>query len=145
MCLSAPDITAELSHVVLRLFKQVQDIARKRFFDGFYVETGTVLLCNGTRSRTTSGNDLSATFICLPYLALEARQDYSPQERSEYPTRSTLRSLYPYESTANREAPPRFFKGTLRDNNNIMYVPQLWIVILISSRSVGTQSTTQLC
>jgi hypothetical protein len=139
MCLNAPDITTELRYVVLRLFKQIQDSARKRFFDGFYIEPGTVVRCDGTTSRTTSGDDLSATFICLPYLALKARQEYPRQEFSEYPTRSMLQSLYPYESTANREAPPRFYKDVPHAKNNVMYVPQLWVVVIGSSKLIGIQ------
>jgi hypothetical protein len=136
MCLNAPNITGELRYVVLRLFKKVRDTARKRLFDGFYITPGTVLRCNGTTSRNEIEHDLSATFICFPYLALEAPRAHSRQTSSDYPTRSILQTLYPYESTSIRETPPCFCKDTPHASEHVMHIPQMWIVVIGSSESI---------
>jgi hypothetical protein len=135
MCLNAPRITGELKYIVLRLFKKVRDHHQKRLFDGFYINPGTVLRCDGTTSRSLDdGHDLSATFICLPYLSLNFPAEYASKVSSEYPTRSILQVLYPYESTSIRETPPSFCKGASSSLDRIMYVPQLWTVIVGSSK-----------
>ena len=133
MCLNAPNITGELKYVVLRLFKKIRDCARKRLFDGFYIDPGTVLRCDGATSRTTSDQDLSAIFVCFPYLALGTPRNHLQHSSSEYPTRSILQILYPYESTSIREAPPSFCKDASHASDRVMHVPQLWTVIIGSS------------
>jgi hypothetical protein len=133
MCLNAPNITGELKYVVLKLFKKVRDTARKRFRDSYYITPGTVLRCDGATSRSAEDHDLSVTFICFPYLALGTPNDHHRQN-SEYPTRSMLQVLYPYESSSIREAPPSFCKDAQHASECIMCVPQMWTVIIGSSR-----------
>jgi len=142
MCLNAPNITGELKYVVLRLFKKVRDSARTRLFEGYYIDPGTVLRCDGVTSRGSDDHDLSATFVCFPYLALktpESRHRHSP---SQYPMRSILQILYPYESTSIREAPPSFCKDEPHTSDHVLYVPQLWVVIVGSSELIRALKLT---
>lgn len=132
-CLNAPAITGELKYVVLRLFKQVRECARKRLFDGFYIEPGTVLRCDGATSRKNSDRSSSAIFVCFPYLALRTQKDHSHQSSSDYPMRSILQHLYPYESTLLREEPPSFCKEVSYMSKFLMYIPQSWTVLIGSS------------
>jgi hypothetical protein len=142
MCLNAPNITGELKYVVLNLFKKVRDTARKRFRENYYVTPGTVLRCDGATSRSVGDHDLSATFLCFPYLALGAPSDLHRQN-SDYPTRSMLQVLYPYETTSVHETPPSFCKDTQHASDHLLYVPQLWTVIVGSSElEVGTNNHT---
>jgi hypothetical protein len=132
MCLNAPNISGELKYVVLRLFKKIHNCGRKRHFDGFHITPGTVLRCDGVTSRSDDPN-LSATFLCLPYLSLDPSAKYLHHNSSEYPTRSMLQVVYPYESTFIRESPPSFCKSASSYSDRVMYVPQLWTVIIGSS------------
>lgn len=134
MCLNAPGISGELRFVVLRLFKHVQDNFRKRFFDGFAIDPGTVLRCDGTSSRAANNHELSATFLCFPYLSVGSRSQNSQSATHDYPTRSIMRILYPYESTEDRETAPSFCKSTPHASESVLYVPQLWAVIIGSSK-----------
>jgi hypothetical protein len=140
MCLNAPNITGELRYVALRLFKKIRDTARKRFRDSYYITPGTVLRCDGATSRSAADHNLSVTFICFPYLALEAPSDHDRQT-SDYPTRSMLQILYPYETTSVNETPPSFCKDANHASDRLMYVPQLWTVIIGSSEFKGSQMT----
>lgn len=132
MCLNAPNISGELRFVVLRLFKKVQDTCRKRLFDGFFIDPGTVLRCDGFSSRGTNNVDLSATFVCFPYLSMGERRNEDCSQTSEYPTRSILQIFYPYESTSNQETAASFCKDA-STKKNVLYVPQLWVVFIGSS------------
>ncbi|OAL53759.1 hypothetical protein IQ07DRAFT_318209 [Pyrenochaeta sp. DS3sAY3a] len=132
MCLNAPNISGELRFVVLRLFKKVQDTCRKRLFDGFFIDPGTVLRCDGFSSRGTNNFDLSATFVCFPYLSMGERRNEDCSQTSEYPTRSILQIFYPYESTSNQETAASFCKDA-STKKNVLYVPQLWVVFIGSS------------
>jgi hypothetical protein len=135
MCLNAPKITGELKFIVLNLFKKVRDGHQKRLFDGFHIDPGTVIRCDGNTSRSLDHeHDLSATFICLPYLSLNSPAEHTANGSCNYPTRSILQVLYPYESTFVRETPPSFCKGASPLSDRIMYVPQLWTVIIGSSK-----------
>lgn len=134
MCLNAPSISGELRFVVLRLFKKLQDTFRKRLFDGFVMDPGTVLRCDGSSSREIEDHELSATFVCFPYLSMgERRNDLLPLKQ-DYPTRSILQILYPYESTSNQETAASFCKSMPHVLKSVLYVPQVWIVIIGSSR-----------
>lgn len=136
MCLNAPNISGELRFVVLRLFKKVQDTFRKRLFDGYFIDPGTVLRCDGFSSRGTKDDDLTATFVCFPYLSMGERRIDHGSQNSEYPTRSILQIFYPYESTSNQETAASFCKDVSIKTKNVLYVPQLWVVIIGSSTTL---------
>jgi hypothetical protein len=136
MCLNAPGISGEARFVVLRLFKQIQDAFRRSLFDGYSIEPGTVLRCDGVSSRKPDALHLSATFICFPYLYVGQRQQKLDTIKHEYPTRSIMQILYPYETNLNREAAPSFCKHLPQASERVLYAPQCWAVIIGSSKTL---------
>lgn len=135
MCLHAPHISGGLKHIVLSLFEKVRDSARHRHFDGYQIDPGKVLRCDGSTPKSFSDHDLSAIFVCFPYLAWGRREPQLSQDPSGYPARSIQKSLYPYETTSTRDALPSFRKGSQHLSGHHLHVPQVWIVIIGSSES----------
>jgi hypothetical protein len=133
MCLNAPGISGEARFIVLRLFKHIQDTFRKRLFNGYSIDPGTVLRFDGTTPSDDETSQLSATFVCFPCLSLGKRPPMFQATKHEYPTRSLLQTLYPYESTLNRELAPGFCTDIPRLSGHVLYVPQCWAVTIGSS------------
>lgn len=119
---------------MLRLFEQIRTKHQKQQFDGYCIEPGTVLRYDGMSSGTTDATQSSAIFMCFPYLSVGARQQTFKSPEDEYPTRSILQTLYPYESTALREETPSFCSGLHQALDQVLYVPQCWVVILNSGK-----------
>jgi hypothetical protein len=134
LSLNAPGISGELKYVVLSLFRRIRDSCRRKLFDGYQIEPGTVLRCDGVSSRSLDEEGLSATFLCFPYTTLttETRQSFA-QSDQPYPIRTVLQTLYPYESTSERDSPPAFSKDLPGMSKCSMCVPQLWAIIIGSS------------
>ena len=135
MCLNAPGISGEARFIVLRLFKHIQEAFRKRLFDGYSVDPGTVLRFDGTTPSDNKTSQLSVTFVCFPYLSLALRSRMSQSTKHEYPTRSLLQILYPYESTGNREVAPGFCTDFPKLTEHVLYVPQYWAVMIGSRKA----------
>jgi hypothetical protein len=119
---------------MLRLFEQIRTKHQKQQFDGYCIEPGTVLRYDGMSSGTTDATQSSAIFMCFPYLSVGARQQTFKSPEDEYPTRSILQTLYPYESTALREETPSFCSDLHQALDQVLYVPQCWVVILNSGK-----------
>ncbi|CAN9414361.1 unnamed protein product [Alternaria alternata] len=136
-CLNAPDISSKTRFTMLRLFEQIRTKHQKQQFDGYCIEPGTVLRYDGMSSGTTDATQSSAIFMCFPYLSVEARQQTFKSPEDEYPTRSILQTLYPYESTALREETPSFCSGLHQALDQVLYVPQCWVVILNSDTVIS--------
>jgi len=137
MCLNAPGIGGEARFLVLRLFRQVKDAFRKRLFDGYHIEPGTVVRCDGSSSRNVDNLQLSATFVCFPYVAVRRHhQSFPPSGHKYYPMRSMLQILYPYESTPHQEPAPSFCRDLPQVAEHAMFVPQCWAVMIGSGKLV---------
>lgn len=134
MCLDAPGISGEARVLVLRLFRQVQDVFRKRLLDGYHIESGTVVRCDGSSSRNVGNLQLSAAFVCFPYVAIRSHHQIGPQSGGEYPTKSMMQILYPYESTTHQEPSPSFCRDIQKAAEHAMFVPQCWIVTIGSGK-----------
>ncbi|RYN19210.1 hypothetical protein AA0116_g2953 [Alternaria tenuissima] len=136
-CLNAPDISSKTRFTMLRLFEQIRTKHQKQQFDGYCIEPGTVLRYDGMSSGTTDATQSSAIFMCFPYLSVGARQQTFKSPEDEYPTRSILQTLYPYESTALREETPSFCSDLHQALDQVLYVPQCWVVILNSDTVIS--------
>lgn len=133
VALNAPGINGELKYVVLKLFKQIHNTCHKRVFGGSQIEPGTVLRCDGESSRSVSGNNLSVSFLCFPYMTLKQQKQHRHRMGQDYSTRSMLQILYPFESTHDRDRQPAFCRGGSKSTRSIMYIPQLWVLAIGSS------------
>jgi hypothetical protein len=94
-----------------------------------------VLRCHGTSLRGEHDTELSATFVCFPYLSTGERHHEMGSTNDEYPTRSILQVLYPYESTSSRDASPILGKGGSPSTEHVISMPQFWAVIVGSSKA----------
>lgn len=122
-----------LKHLVLQLFDRIRTTARTQIFHGFFIEPGTVLRCFGEIASETGKANLSATFLCFPYLALRQLDNLIRDPKRKYPIRTILQMMYPHEPIRHVEHPPAFCKGLKKSAQGVMYVPQLWAVIIGSS------------
>lgn len=133
--MSAPGINGKTKFVLLTLLEQVQAKHQKQLFDGYLIEPGTVLRCDGNSPGDAEVMQPSATFMCFPYLSVDMRKRTVHPPVLGHPTRSILQTLYPYESTAFREEPPSFCSDQPAASDRVLYVPQCWIVILNSGKN----------
>jgi hypothetical protein len=120
---------------MLRLFEQIRTKHQKQLFDGYRIEPGTVLRYDGISSGGADITQPSAIFMCFPYLSVGVRQQTNHSPDVGYPTRSILQTLYPYESTALREETPSFCSDSSPASDQVLYVPQCWVVILNSGKN----------
>ena len=130
-------MNGELKHVVLKLFKRIRDTYRKQIFENFQIQHGTVIRCDGQSSRTLPDDCLTATFLCFPYLTLQRRQHFEQHTSHNYPSRSMLQTLYPFETISDRDRPPAFCRDLTGSAKAIMYVPQMWMLVVNSSKSAS--------
>lgn len=127
-CLSAPNITQELQHVVARLFEKINKTHCRQYFDGYLLSPGAVLRWDGSTPGYKKGQNLTASFVCFPYLTLQSRV-IEPRHNGEgFPSRSVLQTLYPYDSTSKRDMPPSFSRIAPSAADKVMLVPQVWCV-----------------
>lgn len=103
-------------------------------FDGYSIEPGTVLRCDGVSPGDANVVQPSAIFICFPYLSVGTRQEPVHSAEPGYPTRSILQTLYPYESTTFSDEAPSFCSDRPQSADQVLYVPQCWIIILNSGK-----------
>ena len=109
-----------------------------RFLGGYYIEPGTVLRADSRDMQTNAKEDISATFLCLPYLMTGAMEVKAKRDKCErYPLKSLLQWAYQHESTKERDASQAFPKYAKGENTkqSILYVPSLWVLILHNSKS----------
>ncbi|KAL1801753.1 hypothetical protein ACET3X_002095 [Alternaria dauci] len=132
-CLNAPGVNSKTRFTMLRLFEQIRTKHQKQQFDGYCIEPGTVMRYDGIPSDGTDNTQPSASFMCFPYLSVGPRQQPADSPKMGYPTRSILQTLYPYESTALREETPSFCSDSSQASDQVLYVPQCWVVILDST------------
>ncbi|KAB2109550.1 hypothetical protein AG0111_0g1407 [Alternaria gaisen] len=136
-CLNAPGLSGEARFTLLRLFKQIQAKHRKQLFDGYLIEPGTVLRCDGVSPGDANVVQPSAIFICFPYLSVGTRQEPVRSAEPGYPTRSILQTLYPYESTTFSDEAPSFCSDRPQSADQVLYAPQCWIIVLNSDTLVS--------
>ncbi|CAN9079806.1 unnamed protein product [Alternaria alternata] len=141
-CLNAPGINGKARLILLRLFEQIQIEHREQLFDGYSIQPGTVLRCDGSSSGEPNTEQPSAVFMCFPYLSVAIRKEAIHLPELGYPTRSMLQTLYPYESTTFREEPPSFCSHLTPAADQVLCVPQCWIVILDSRLVISSAELT---
>ena len=134
MCLNAPGMSLEARFIVLQLFQKLLRTFQKQLFDGYQIEPGTVLRFDGTSPTETDNAHLSATFVCFPYLSVGKGQHCAPEGHHNYPNRTMLQTLYPYEPTVNREHVPSFCKDLPEASESVLFVPQCWALLVGSGK-----------
>lgn len=112
------------------LFHKVRVTLQKKLYDGLSLEPGSVLRVDDQKQI---GTHSTATFMCLLYISLKPPHRMNSGDGDVHPIRSMLQMLYPYASTHDKDSPPSFCKDSAHDSKNIMYIPQLWAVVIGSS------------
>ncbi|CAN9172495.1 unnamed protein product [Alternaria alternata] len=114
-CLNAPGINGKARLILLRLFEQIQIEHREQLFDGYSIQPGTVLRCDGSSSGEPNTEQPSAVFMCFPYLSVAIRKEAIHLPELGYPTRTA---------------------------DQVLCVPQCWIVILDSRLVISSAELT---
>ena len=123
-----------MAHILL---DKIKNRRISHFSDGCYIEPGTVLRADSRGVHTNGKEDISVTFLCLPYLMVGAMEGRGKKDECEgYPLKSLLQWAYLGESTKERDADqafPKYAKGETT-KHSILYVPNLWVLILHNSK-----------
>jgi hypothetical protein len=104
-------------------------------FGGRYIERGTVMRSDlkADGKETESGN-ISAVFCSFPYLRIrKTAKNMSPDPDRSYPEMSLLQSMYPFESTEERDS-EQTTCIILEGMGKIVSVPQIWTLSFGQSR-----------
>jgi hypothetical protein len=106
-------------------------------FGGRYIERGTVIRCDskadikadsmtdGKSERKTNPGNVSAVFCSFPYLRTRKPTKNAADHDKGYPEMSLLQSMYPFESTDERDSEQTTCTN-LEGMGKIVSVPQLW-------------------
>ncbi|KAK2760286.1 hypothetical protein FQN54_002354 [Arachnomyces sp. PD_36] len=135
---SVPGLADEDVALILSLLKKVK-LNEKAAYSGKYFEP-MVLRCDGQDpSSIDDTSERSAAFICYPYCSTETMgtPSTSSDDQSIHHTRSLLQTFYNLESTTKRDLEQVVRKTGQFPKDHIVYVPQLWTIIL-NSRIVIT-------
>ncbi|KAF3036897.1 hypothetical protein E8E12_002171 [Didymella heteroderae] len=127
-CLNAPKITQEMQYVVARLFEKIKKTHCRQYFDGYSLSPGIALRWDGSTPGYKKGQHLTASFVCFPFLNMQGRNTETRHNQEGFPNRSVLQTLYPYDSTSERDMPPIFSRIAPGAADKVMLVPQVWCV-----------------
>jgi hypothetical protein len=96
----------------------------------FMIEPGTVIRCDGT-GRRDGKRDVSATFVCFPFLTTSPFRRFRPDEnKSTSPDIGLLNYLYSNDPSAARDLDQTLFKLSSHIHREIVQVSQVWALIL---------------
>lgn len=131
ICLGLPNLSLRLQLLTREVLAQVEKHKVKAFVDGFFVEPGTVL-----RAVEKCQPDPQAViFSCIPYLELQQSPRRPLPKKSErlFPPRTLMQAMYPYEPVRDRDSEQAYKKLGDSQNENLVYVPNLWML------NIGTE------
>ncbi|KAH7411095.1 hypothetical protein BKA64DRAFT_373294 [Cadophora sp. MPI-SDFR-AT-0126] len=131
LALQSPRINDEMALVVGHLMARVRKELERPFVHGRYM-LPDVLRCDGINTEDSEKEDISATWVCIPYFSMEnpntARADTS--RSSSHPLRTLLQSCYDFESTIDREFNHQSHIGESHWEHKVVSLPQVWCLIL---------------
>jgi hypothetical protein len=148
LALQSPRISDEMALVVGHLMTKVRKELEKTFAHGRYMLPGA-LRCDGLDPGNSEKEDISATWVCIPYFSMKS-PDISRTRTSStsnlHPIRTLLQSCYDFESTIERDSDQQGYRVEEDEwENKIVHLPQLWCLILGTGnilREIGEKSKT---
>lgn len=127
---NAPGIGQDLKKITASVLEEVVEDFQNIFVGGSNIEPGTVVR---EAPSTLLQENSTVTFVCFPYFSLKPPPITLSSSKSRS-LQSMLQVLYPHRFTDDSDAPPSFCRDLPEECNKIMYIPQLWAVVIGSSR-----------
>ncbi|KAI0152978.1 hypothetical protein GGR57DRAFT_153197 [Xylariaceae sp. FL1272] len=137
-----PFLDKDLKSLADRLLRQQCTKFEKRYSNGVhsghYIEPGTVLRCDSRHDQVLNQKAESVIFCSVPYLHLDKQErqghDIRDSEDKIHPTRTLMESLYDYELMENRDDRQAVLRCSSPEQENIVYVPQIWYLLCGSGK-----------
>ncbi|PVH82108.1 hypothetical protein DL98DRAFT_147327 [Cadophora sp. DSE1049] len=131
LALQSPRINDEMALVVGHLMARVRKELEKKFVHGSYM-LPDVLRCDGLDTEDSKKEDISATWVCIPYFSMESPNTFRADTSgsSSHPLRTLLQSCYDFESTNDREFNHQSQIGESDWGHKVVSLPQVWCLIL---------------
>ncbi|KAH7083861.1 hypothetical protein FB567DRAFT_473861 [Paraphoma chrysanthemicola] len=126
-CLGLPDLSNRTQILLRELLNRIEKHKVKRFSGGLFIEPGTVLRAD----EKCQPDPQSVIFMCIPYLDLQPSvQELSKSAARSFPARTLMQSLYPDERVQERDAEQAYRTFGPENSKNLIYVPNLWVIII---------------
>ncbi|KAH7067380.1 hypothetical protein BKA63DRAFT_116960 [Paraphoma chrysanthemicola] len=126
-CLGVPALSTRMQILLRELLNRIEKHKVKRFSGGLFIEPGTVLRAD----EKCQHDPQSVIFKCIPYLDLQPTvQESSKSAARPYPARTLMQSLYPDERVQERDAEQAYRAFGPENSKNLIYVPNLWVIII---------------
>ncbi|KAF2499957.1 hypothetical protein BU16DRAFT_232275 [Lophium mytilinum] len=134
--LLAPEIDNKTRITATRLLEHVETERTSRHMYGKFVTPGTTLRSElAYAGKTIEGrSQYPAAFVSFPYFNIEIQKLRKAHQNANscslYPTMTLLQSVYPRESTRERDSEQVLSKHGDCDLEGIVHVPQIWALAL---------------
>ncbi|USP82040.1 uncharacterized protein yc1106_09314 [Curvularia clavata] len=125
VCLTMPHLSDRLRKLTSEMLKKVYTEKAKPFDGGMFIEPGTVLRAD----ESDQPDPQSVIFSCVPYFSLQPPPKKSSRnESSLFPQRTLMQTFYPYEPVRERDQEQSYRRFSEDRANNIIQVPNLWMM-----------------
>jgi hypothetical protein len=133
VCLTIPHVGDRLRKLTAEMLNKLHTGKVKPFDGGMFIEPGMALRAD----ESDQPEPQSVIFSCVPYLALETQAKKSPgTENNLFPQRTLMQTFYPYEPVRERDREQSYKRFGNNRSENIIHVPNMWIMIMGSSHVV---------
>lgn len=132
-------VSDDETSLLLGLFKHLRGSSEKEFLYGRYLEPTAITLIgvNPSAPDNADWEQKSVTFICLPYLSLEASTPRRFTDSSSlHPVRGLLQSHYVLESMEHRDENQVINKLGIK--KQAVHVPQVWCLLVNKGKGLRT-------
>ena len=125
-CLDTPNISDRLQSLIREVLANIERHKVKAFLDGLYIEPGTVLRAD----ERCQPDPQAVIFSCIPYFDLQplAKKLSMGLKEQNFPPRTLMQSLYPYEPVRERDSEQAYRKFGNDRSTHLVYVPNIWIM-----------------
>lgn len=93
--------------------------------------------CDGLDTEDNEKEDISATWVCMPYFSMESPKGSraNTPASSSHPLRTLLQSCYDFESTNDQDFDLQSKIGERDWGDKAISLPQVWCLILGTGKS----------
>ena len=132
--LTVPGITEDMMIVVDQLLSKVKKDYERTFVHGKYIAPYG-LRCDGKDTDNTEKEDVTASFVCVPYFSFEHLDSETRRfSNNASPDRHPMRTLYQWqfheESTRENDSSQVLRIGGDGNKDKYLHVPQFWCLTL---------------
>lgn len=127
---SSPGLSSAMQHICVNLLAQVRQEQLVCLPHGAHITPGSV------KRGGSQGESHFALFLSFPYYSVAPKNESAesswkqPARDTDHRTRSLLQKKYLYESIAARNESQAISKHFEGYNDQIIYVPQIWALVV---------------